>query len=71
MLLIVFTLHTKILTMYKRIIEKTLNDLLDSREILIIYGPRKAGKKTLLQIMYKETKKAHPTAIYSLEDPNA
>jgi predicted AAA+ superfamily ATPase len=58
--------------MYTRIIEHTLRSLLASPEILILYGPRRVGKTTLLQMLYRERLKENdPTAIYSLDDPTA
>ena len=38
-------------SMYIRIVEQTLRSLLQSPEILILYGPRRVGKTTLLQQM--------------------
>ena len=58
--------------MYTRIIEHTLRSLLASPEILILYGPRRVGKTTLLQMLYHERlQQNEPTAIYSLDDPTA
>lgn len=58
--------------MYTRIIEHTLRSLLLSPEILILYGPRRVGKTTLLQMLHRERLQANdPTAIYSLDDPTA
>jgi predicted AAA+ superfamily ATPase len=58
--------------MYTRIIKHTLRSLLASPEILILYGPRRVGKTTLLQMLYHERLQAsEPTAIYSLDDPTA
>jgi len=58
--------------MYSRIIEHTLRSLLSSPEILILYGPRRVGKTTLLQKLYGEHLQTNePAAIYSLDDPTA
>jgi len=58
--------------MYTRIIEPTLRSLLPSPEILILYGPRRVGKTTLLQILHRERLQENdPTALYSLDDPTA
>ena len=58
--------------MYTRIIEHTLRSLLASPEILILYGPRRVGKTTLLQMLYRECMQENePTAIFSLDDPTA
>jgi predicted AAA+ superfamily ATPase len=58
--------------MYTRIVERTLRSLLPSPEILILYGPRRVGKTTLLQLFYRERlQKNDPTAFYSLDDPTA
>jgi predicted AAA+ superfamily ATPase len=37
----------------------------------MLYGPRRVGKTTLLQLFNKELQKDHPTAFYSLDDPTA
>jgi len=57
--------------MYTRIVEQTLHSLLPSPEILVLYGPRRVGKTTLLQLFHRELQGNHPTAIYSLDDPTA
>jgi len=57
--------------MYARIVEHTLRSLLPAREILVLYGPRRAGKTTLLDILYQDLRKDNPSAIYSLDDPTA
>lgn len=57
--------------MYTRIVEHTLRSLLDAPEILILYGPRRAGKTTLLQLLHRELSVSHPAAFYSLDDPTA
>jgi predicted AAA+ superfamily ATPase len=57
--------------MYTRIVEQTLRSLLPSPEILVLYGPRRVGKTTLLQLFHKELQGNHPTAFYSLDDPTA
>jgi predicted AAA+ superfamily ATPase len=57
--------------MYTRIVEQTIRSLLASPEILVLYGPRRVGKTTLLQLFHKELQGSHPTALYSLDDPTA
>ena len=57
--------------MYTRIVEQTIRSLLPSPEILVLYGPRRVGKTTLLQLFYHELQEKHPTAFYSLDDPTA
>ncbi|MCJ7723413.1 MAG: AAA family ATPase, partial [Anaerolineales bacterium] len=57
--------------MYKRIVEQTLRSLLPSPEILLLYGPRRVGKTTLLQLFQRELQENQPTAFYSLDDPTA
>lgn len=57
--------------MYTRIVEQTLRSLLPSPEILVLYGPRRVGKTTLLQLFHREFQGDHPTSIYSLDDPTA
>jgi hypothetical protein len=57
--------------MYTRIVEHTLRSLLQSPEILILYGPRRVGKTTLLQLFHRELQGSWPTAFYSLDDPTA
>jgi predicted AAA+ superfamily ATPase len=57
--------------MYTRILEQTIRSLLSSPEILVIYGPRRVGKTTLLQLFYQELQRDYPCASYSLDDPTA
>ena len=57
--------------MYKRIVEDRLAALLGEREILVIYGPRRVGKTTLLQKLFQQLAKEAPAAAYSLDDPTA
>ena len=58
--------------MYTRIVEQTLRSLLTAPEILVLYGPRRVGKTTLLQVFHQEcVEQNKPTAIYSLDDPTA
>ncbi|MCU0489574.1 MAG: ATP-binding protein [Anaerolineales bacterium] len=58
--------------MYTRIVENSLRDLMTSPEILVLYGPRRVGKTTLLQLLYRQSQeKNEPTALYSLDDPTA
>jgi predicted AAA+ superfamily ATPase len=58
--------------MYTRIVEHTLRSLLAAPEILVLYGPRRVGKTTLLQMLHRERLEHNdPTVIYSLDDPTA
>ncbi|NPV85897.1 MAG: ATP-binding protein [Anaerolineae bacterium] len=57
--------------MYTRLIEKTLQDLFPSPEILVVYGPRRAGKTTLLHQVQARLHPQQPSALYSLDDPTA
>jgi len=57
--------------MYKRIVEDRLAALLDGPEILILYGPRRVGKTTLLQKLFSQLASQAPAASYSLDDPTA
>jgi uncharacterized protein len=58
--------------MYTRIVAHTLRSLLPAPEILILYGPRRVGKTTLLQMLHNECKAQNePTVLYSLDDPTA
>jgi len=58
--------------MYTRIVEPTLRSLLSAPEILILYGPRRVGKTTLLQKFHDERLvQNESTAMYSLDDPTA
>ena len=58
--------------MFNRIVKDTLQKLLPAPEILIIYGPRRVGKTTLLHMLHDELDQEHAaTAIYSLDDPSA
>jgi predicted AAA+ superfamily ATPase len=58
--------------MYTRIVAQTLRSRLASPEILILYGPRRVGKTTLLQLLHHECLQANqPAAIYSLDDPTS
>jgi hypothetical protein len=57
--------------MYQRIIEHRLADLLERPEILVLYGPRRVGKTTLLQKLYRQMAATAPAASYSLDDPTA
>ncbi|HSQ16316.1 MAG TPA: ATP-binding protein [Anaerolineales bacterium] len=58
--------------MYTRIVENSLRALMTSPEILVLYGPRRVGKTTLLQLLYRQSQeKNEPTALYSLDDPTA
>lgn len=57
--------------MYQRIIEQRLAGLLERPEILVLYGPRRVGKTTLLQKLYGQVNIAAPAASYSLDDPTA
>jgi hypothetical protein len=58
--------------MYTRIVEQSLRDLLPAPEILILYGPRRVGKTTLLQKLYSELMQQNEAcALYTLDDPTA
>lgn len=57
--------------MYQRIIEHRLASLLDRPEIIVLYGPRRVGKTTLLQKLHRQLAAAAPAASYSLDDPTA
>ncbi|GAB4580273.1 MAG: ATP-binding protein [Anaerolineales bacterium] len=57
--------------MFPRVIEKNLTQLLETPEILIVYGPRRVGKTTLLQKIYEQQRTAHPAVFYTLDDPTA
>ncbi len=57
--------------MYTRLVEQTILSLLETPEILILYGPRRVGKTTLLQKFHHLLASEHPTASYSLDDPTA
>ncbi len=58
--------------MYIRIVEQTLRSLLPSPEILILYGPRRVGKTTLLNKLHEDRAQLkEPSALYSLDDPTA
>ncbi len=60
------------LIMYQRIVANTLRSQLSSPEILILYGPRRVGKTTLLQMLFRERRQDNDiAAIYSLDDPTA
>lgn len=56
--------------MFPRIVEQVLYSLRETPEILILYGPRRVGKTTLLQKIHAQFHQ-NPTAIYSLDDPTA
>lgn len=57
--------------MYQRIIEQRLAGLLDRPEIIVLYGPRRVGKTTLLQKLHRQMAATAPAASYSLDDPTA
>lgn len=58
--------------MYTRIVEHTLRSLLTAPEILVLYGPRRVGKTTLLQMLHQERLEHNePSAMYALDDPTA
>lgn len=56
---------------YHRVIEDRINLLLPSREALILFGPRRVGKTTLLRRLEEQLKVSAPTAYFSLDDPGA
>ena len=53
--------------MYKRLLEKTISNWLDSKEILIIYGARQVGKTTLLKKMFS---RRNSTVVLNCELPD-
>lgn len=57
--------------MYTRIVEKTLLSLLETPEILILYGPRRVGKTTLLRKLHMQIQTSHLATFYTLDDPTA
>jgi hypothetical protein len=57
--------------MYLRVVEQTLLDLYASPEILVVYGPRRVGKTTLLHQIQARLHPQQPCALYSLDDPTA
>ena len=57
--------------MYIRIVEKRLLSLLETPEILVLYGPRRVGKTTLLRKLHAQIQPSHPTIFYTLDDPTA
>lgn len=57
--------------MYQRIVEQRLAGLLDRPEIIVLYGPRRVGKTTLLQKLHSQVAATAPAASYSLDDPTA
>lgn len=57
--------------MYDRIVENKIDLTLTAREILILYGPRRVGKTTLLKKYQNKLSKETKTAYYSLDDPTS
>jgi uncharacterized protein len=57
--------------LYPRIIEENVEKALPSPEALILYGPRRVGKTTILQLFENKLKPGSPTAYFSLDDPGA
>lgn len=57
--------------MFKRIIEPTIKDLLNKPEMVVIYGPRRVGKTTLLKKIQSELPPETRSIFYSLDDPSA
>lgn len=58
--------------MHPRIVELTIRTLMPGPEVLILYGPRRVGKTTLLQMFYQECLDLdEPAVLYSLDDPTA
>lgn len=57
--------------MYQRIVESRLASLMDRPEILVLYGPRRVGKTTLLLNLFQQVAREAPAASYSLDDPTA
>lgn len=57
--------------MFNRIVEKKLLDLFDGPEILVVYGPRRVGKTTLLHhIQSQLQQKNAPAVFFTLDDPD-
>jgi predicted AAA+ superfamily ATPase len=54
-----------------RVVEQALLDLFSSPEILVVYGPRRVGKTTLLHQIQARICAQQPSALYSLDDPTA
>ncbi|MDQ7822293.1 MAG: ATP-binding protein [Candidatus Eremiobacteraeota bacterium] len=54
---------------YSRIIEEAIEKSLPSPEALILYGPRRVGKTSLLRHFENTIKPLAPTAYFSLDDP--
>ncbi len=57
--------------MYTRLVEQTLWSLMEEPEILIVYGPRRVGKTTLLHTLRNRLNQDAPSAMYTLDDPTA
>lgn len=58
--------------MYNRIAKGTLQKLMPTPEILILYGPRRVGKTTLLHTIHDDLNQQNsPSAIYTLDDLTA
>ncbi|OGO25606.1 MAG: hypothetical protein A2136_11125 [Chloroflexi bacterium RBG_16_54_11] len=58
--------------MFERIVKNTLHKLLSTPEILFVYGPRRVGKTTLLNMVRDDLRKQNaPIASYSLDDLGA
>jgi predicted AAA+ superfamily ATPase len=58
--------------MYNRIAKGILQKLMSAPEILILYGPRRVGKTTLLHMVLDDLNQQNsPAAIYTLDDPTA
>ena len=56
---------------YPRIVERKIDRLLFNREILILYGPRRVGKTTLLKKYLEKLSISGKTAYFSMDDPSA
>lgn len=56
---------------YHRLVEQKIISLLDKPEIIIIYGPRRVGKTTLLKKFYDSLKEKNNCRLYSLDDPSS
>lgn len=57
--------------MFSRVIEENISNALTTREAIILYGPRRAGKTTLLEYFEGKLKPEAGTAFFSLDDPGA
>ncbi|MBI2263837.1 MAG: ATP-binding protein [Armatimonadetes bacterium] len=56
---------------YTRIVEKSILKLLNKPELVILYGPRRVGKTTVLRGLFEKLRRDHCCASYTLDDPSA